>query len=99
MANKKIGGKEYPSSAFMVVEDSKSPDTWHLRVKDGNGNISPRLLGAAHAALTVGFRGNKYIDPNKEEALTKLKRLYRKAGLKWPESKEGAKKRIALVDL
>ena len=34
-----MGGKEYPSSAFMVVEDSKSPDTWHLRVKDSNGNL------------------------------------------------------------
>ena len=100
MATKKIDGKEYPSSAFMVVVDPKSPDTWHLRVKDSNGNLSPRLLGAAHAALTVGFRGNKYTGPKKEESLSKLKRLYKKAGLSWPERKEDStKKSLSLMEL
>src|SRR3990170_2813683 len=64
------------------------------------GQLSPRLLGAAHAALTVGYRGQKYSGPGKEEALKKLKRLYKRAGLKWPESKEDStKKSLSLMEL
>ena len=84
-----------PDREFLVVEED---GTQHLPVYKG-GQLSPRLLGAAHAALTVGFRGNKYEGPGKEGAISKLKRLYKKAGLKWPESKEGAKKTISLFDL
>ena len=84
-----------PDREFLVVEEDGKQ---HLPVyKDGK--LSPRLLGAAHAALTVGYRGNKYAGPGKEEALTKLKRLYKKAGLKWQESKEGERKTISLFDL
>ena len=84
-----------PDREFLVVEEDGKQ---HLPVyKDGK--LSPRLLGAAHAALTVGYRGNKYAGPGKEEALSKLKRLYKKAGLKWQESKEGERKTISLFDL
>jgi len=84
-----------PDKEFLVVEED---GTQHLPVYKA-GQLSPRLLGAAHAALTVGYRGNKYEGPGKEGAISKLKRLYKKAGLKWPESKEGAKKTISLFDL
>ena len=98
-AKKKDGSQTRSASHFLVVEDPEKPSTWHLPVyKDGK--LSPRLLGAAHAALTVGYRGNKYEGPGKEEALAKLKRLYKKAGLKWPERKEeSTKKSIQLYEL
>src|SRR3990167_5892266 len=84
-----------PDREFLVVGDGGKQ---HLPVyKDGK--LSPRLLGAAHAALTVGYRGNKYAGPGKEEALKKLKRLYKKAGLQWQERQEGTKKSIALYEL
>jgi len=90
-----IKATKRPDREFLVIEEDGKQ---HLPVyKDGK--LSPRLLGAAHAALTVGYRGNKYAGPGKEEALSKLKRLYKKAGLKWQESKEGAKKTISLFDL
>ena len=34
-------------------------------------------MGAASAALTVGFRGNKFSGPNKQQAIAKLLALYR----------------------
>jgi len=94
----KRGKESRPSGQFLVVGDKEKPDTWNLPTHQG-GQLSPRLLGAAHAALTVGWRGQKYSGPGKEEALKKLKRLYKKAGLKWQESNEGAKKTISLFDL
>src|SRR3990167_1441921 len=95
----KRGKESRPASQFLVVGDKDKPDTWNLPTHQGS-KLSPRLLGAAHAALTVGYRGQKYSGPGKEEAILKLKRLYRKAGLQWPESKEeSTKKSIALYEL
>lgn len=74
----------HPSSNYLVVEDPKHPGTWHLRVRDKEGKVDRHLLGAAHAALTVGYRGNKYEGPQKEEALAKLKSLYKEEGMAWP---------------
>jgi len=74
-AMKTVGGKQYPAGDFLVVEDSESPDTWHLQVKR-NGEPDHGLMGAAFAALTVGYRGNKYEGPDKAKALAKLKALY-----------------------
>lgn len=69
---------------YLVTE---SDGTKHLPTKE-NGQINKRLCGAAHAALTVGYRGNTYNGPNKEKALAKLKRIYKREGMKWPtESK------------
>jgi hypothetical protein len=82
-ATKTEGGCSHPASHYLVVEDAQKPSTWHLKVKDCSGKVDTRLLGAAKAALTVGYRGNKYAGPNKEEALAKLKRLYKSAGLEW----------------
>jgi hypothetical protein len=74
---KKEQDGEHPASHYLVVEDSEKPSTWHLRVKNVDGELDPRLMGAAWAALTVGYRGNVYQGPNKAEALSKLRGLYR----------------------
>jgi len=36
---KTVAGKQYPSSAFLVVEDSEAVSTWHLRYRDAAGNV------------------------------------------------------------
>lgn len=63
---------------YLVTENGKG----HLPV-ERDGKFDPHLAGAAKAALTVGYRGNKYQGPGKEQALSKLKRLYKEHGLKW----------------
>ena len=84
---KKEGEHTYPASAYLVHEGG--PSEWHLRVYDENGKLDTRLLGAAHAALLSpgGHRGQPYSGPGKEGAIAKLKRLYKEAGLDWPEGK------------
>jgi hypothetical protein len=42
------------------------------------------LMGAAHAALHGGFRGNKYEGPDKGKAIDKLKALYKSEDMDWP---------------
>lgn len=79
---KTVDGKKRPAGDFLVVEDSSKPDTWHLPVKV-NGKVNRRLMGAAKAALTVGYRGNKYAGPGKAKALAKLKALYKSEGMEW----------------
>lgn len=87
---KSVSGVELPASAFLVVEDPESPDTWHLPVKDENGNPDHRKMGAAWAALTVGYRGKKYAGPNKADALAKLKALYKAEDMEVPTAAEMA---------
>ena len=67
---------EHPASHYLVVEDAEKPATWHLRVRDAEGNLDHRLMGAAWAALHGGYRGNVYEGPGKDEAISKLTRLY-----------------------
>lgn len=62
-------------SDYLIVEDREMSSKWHLQVME-DGTPNHRLMGAAWAALHGGFRGNKYEGPNKEQAITKLKRLY-----------------------
>lgn len=89
-ATKTVGGESYPASDFLVVEDPKSPSTWHLQVKK-HGKPDHGLMGAAKAALTSpgGHRGNKYAGPGKQEAISKLKALYAKEKMDW-EAKSDA---------
>ena len=84
---------QHPASHYLAVGDSSKPSTWHLPVKDSSGKISTRHLGAAHAALTKGFRGNKYGGPGKEKALAKLHSLYRQAGMEWPGESDSKKEK------
>lgn len=79
---KTVGGKKFPASDFLVVESPENPSTWHLQVKR-NGTPDHNLMGGAKAALTVGYRGNKYEGPNKQEAISKLKALYKAEEMPW----------------
>lgn len=97
-ATKSEGDCNHPSSHYLVVEDSEKPTTWHLRYRNCDGKVDTRLLGAAKAALTVGYRGNKYEGPNKQEALSKLKKLYKSAGLEWKSEMEDLMADNELVD-
>jgi HK97 family phage prohead protease len=70
-------GRKSPSEEravkFLVTDsDGKT----HLPYTDASGNPDHRLCGAAFAALTNGYRGNKYAGPSKAEALAKLKKIY-----------------------
>lgn len=82
---KTVGGKTFPASDFLAVEDPEQPSTWHLQVMD-HGKADHRLMGAAMAALTSpnGFRGNKYEGPKKAEALRKLKAMYKAEDMEMP---------------
>lgn len=82
------GGEQYPASAYLVVEDPQSPSTWHLRVRDASGAVDHRLLGASWAALHGGYRGNQYEGPNKQEAISKLRKIYESEGMTVPSEKE-----------
>jgi len=95
MMKKESDGAMHPKDHYLVAGETVSD--FHLRIKDKQGKLSPRLMGAAHAALTVGYRGNKYAGPDKEKALAKLKKLYKQMGMKWPEDK--AEKSISIWDL
>lgn len=81
------GSASYPASAYLVVEDPQKPSTWHLRVRNVNGAVDRRLLGASFAALHGGYRGNRYQGPNKQDALRKLKELYASEGMPLPSEK------------
>ena len=81
---KKEGDGEHPASHYLVVEDPQKPSTWHLRVRNVQGEPDHRLMGAAWAALHGGYRGNVYQGPNKSEAIAKLKKLYASEGMDTP---------------
>ena len=83
-ANKTVDGEAVPASSFLVVEDPDMPSTFHLQVRGADGKPDHRLMGAAYAALTVGYRGNKYEGPGKAEALRKLRALYDAEEMAWP---------------
>jgi len=84
---KKEADGEHPASHYLVVEDPDAPSTWHLRIRDADGVLDHRLMGAAWAALHEGYRGSRYEGPGKEEAIAKLRRLYKREGLEPPGDK------------
>lgn len=76
---------DHPASHYLVVEDPEKPSTWHLRVRDVNGDLNHTLMGAAWAACHEDYRGNRYEGPGKEEAIRKLRRLYAQEKLPTPD--------------
>lgn len=94
---KSEGDGDHPSSHYLVVEDPKHPTGWHLRVKDVSGKVDHGLMGAAWASLHEGYRGQKYGGPDKAQALTKLKALYKSEGMKTPAEQEAEKKKASEV--
>ncbi len=95
---KKEADCEHPASHYLVVEDPDHPSTWHLRVRNCDGELDHRLMGQAWAALHGGFRGNKYSGPNKEEAIRKLERLYEEEGMEPPVSRAEFEQLFSKVD-
>lgn len=81
---KKEADGEHPAGHYLVVEDPQQASTWHLRVKTPDGKPDHGLMGAAWAALHEGYRGNRYEGPGKEEAIRKLKALYKDEGMDMP---------------
>ncbi len=78
-----------PASCYLVVEDPQKVTTWHLPVKSAGGKPDHALMGAAWAALTSpgGHRGNKYEGPGKQEAISKLRSLYKAEKMPIPGEK------------
>lgn len=75
---------KHPSSHYLVVGNPEQVTTWHLRVRDAQGNVDHRLMGAAWAALHGGYRGNKYEGPDKDKAISKLRALYKSEDMPVP---------------
>jgi len=71
-----------PDGDFLVVD--KKTGERSLPIK-ANGKVDPKLMGAAHAALTKNFRGQQYKGPDKAGALNRLKALYKKEKMVLPE--------------
>jgi hypothetical protein len=69
---------------YLVTEDD---GTTHLPYTDESGKPDHAHMGAAHAALHGGYRGNKYEGPKKQEAKDKLKSLYESEKLDLPSEK------------
>ncbi len=67
---------------FLVTE---SDGTTHLPYTGADGKPNHTLMGAAWAALHGGYRGKKYAGPNKAEATTKLKSVYKSEKMDTPE--------------
>lgn len=77
---------EHPAGHYLVVEDPETVTTWHLRVRDVNGDPDHRLMGAAWAALHGGYRGNRYEGPGKAGAISKLTAMYAAEGMDVPKA-------------
>lgn len=88
------GGAQYPASSYLVVEDPRRVSTWHLRVRDEDGEVDRRLMGAAWAALHDGYRGNVYEGDGKQEAVAALKKLYDEVGAALPTATTTAKSTV-----
>lgn len=70
-------GIQHPASHFAFVPDKEKPSTWKLRLFDDNGEMTPKQIGMAVAALGAGFRGQKVDIP--AEDLPKVKAKVRAA--------------------
>ena len=75
------------SESYLVVGSKDDKSTWHLPVKHGK-TPDHGLMGAAFAALHGGHRGNKYEGPGKQEAIRKLRALYKSEKMDWPGDKK-----------
>ena len=83
-ATKTEDGKEYNSSAYLVVPDPDKPSTWKLRIQETPGKVTVAQLGRAAAALSSGgFRGNpvQLSGGERKKAKAKLRGLYTSHGV------------------
>lgn len=72
---KEVPMKEgYPASDYAYVPDPQKPSTWKLRLtSEAGGKPDAGIVGAAIAALGVGFRGNKVQIPEADLSAVKDK--------------------------
>uniref|UniRef100_A0A6M3KLR3 Uncharacterized protein n=1 Tax=viral metagenome TaxID=1070528 RepID=A0A6M3KLR3_9ZZZZ len=89
------GDVEEFKGGYLVVEED---GTEHLPVIGDDGKPDRRLMGAAWAALHGGYRGNKYEGPKKQEAIRKLKALYKRLGATPPGEGESSDKEAAMAE-
>ncbi len=89
MVMKKEADGEHAAEDYLVVGDALKPSTWRLRVRDAQGKLDHRLMGAAWAAQHSGFRGRVYAGPERAEAIRKLEALYRSEGMALPHTSAG----------
>lgn len=94
MEGEKCGPDTYMAKGAEASESEKakggylvSDDTGDHLPTETDGKVDHRLMGAAFAALTVGYRGQTYKGPNKAAALAKLKKLYKAEGMDLPSEK------------
>ncbi|MFA4974461.1 MAG: hypothetical protein WC683_17785 [bacterium] len=85
--------KEGDPSGFLVKEDD---GTTHLPTKR-DGKLDHGMMGAAWAALHGGYRGNKYEGPKKQEAISRLKKLYEDENLPLPSEKGAGEPAVVTV--
>jgi hypothetical protein len=90
--------KEAKPGDHLVVEDKDKPSTWHLPYAK-NGTPDPGLMGGAAAALTVGFRGNKYQGADRDKAIRKLVGVYNDLKKEVPENLHKAYEALKEYDL
>jgi hypothetical protein len=80
-AEKTEEGKQFPSSAYLVVPDPNTPSTWKLRIwETPESKVTVAQLGRAAAALSPGgFRGNpvQLTPEERSSAMAKLRALYK----------------------
>lgn len=78
--------KKKPGVKYLVTD---SGGHGYLPYTRGDGKPNHNLMGAAWAALFSpgGHRGNKYEGPNKEQAKSKLKGIYRREKMETPAEK------------
>jgi hypothetical protein len=75
-------GKDYPASAWLIVEDPQKPTTWHLRFKEyvnGALTVTKNMCSKAAQALgPKGFRGQpvQLTASQRATAKSKLRSLY-----------------------
>lgn len=70
-----------------IIDDEKTGKHLPTRV---NGKLDHHHMGAAAAALGEGYRGQKYEGPHKQEAVAKLKKLYKEENMEYPGEKSEA---------
>lgn len=75
----------HPSTHFLVVLDPRNSSTWHLPVRNEQGELAVDLMDAAWKALV--HPDGIYKGPRREEAIYKLEDLYAAVGLQPPTNK------------
>lgn len=86
---KETAADDGAKGGYLVTEHKNGKTVQHLPTTK-NGKPDHGLMGGAWAALHGGYRGNKYEGPGKQQAIAKLKALYKREGMKTPSEQQAA---------